>query len=379
MTGDNLKYTLYPNDIRDIVWRKWGRNFLNEYSHFIFEYGIMSYLPNDKLLDEGDRIYDKWMTSSNHILEADTGYQQDIANDMNRLINGEDIEVAGYSELIREDFLTWYKENKKTDIPKNEKDILIRVIATRKYFKGFQYLSRIMGDEVGAGFILPKPSAIDTDPIDETIDIVKVDNVHKFRNNYTPNSARGYLEPKQGYVYEGMVGTGFYNILVANRPVPLFCTMRDASDGWMYLLPSYRVDRSYMDYTMDYRSIEDVLTRDESKGLTWATSDGRGVQFYNMPFNTTSFEFSLDNTVDGAMIEVFTGSSGQVLKVEAKNGKVYSYISGGPTQVYPDGAENVYIEAVGGTGEMNNLVIKITSSINGDIENKPFVDKVRVK
>lgn len=251
-TGDDVEYLLYPKSEKDIIWRQHGRGFINEYQRYLLQYGVMQYMPDDKILNWGDETYNEFMEASNYVLQMDASNLRAVANDIDMIFGGDkNRHLAGYSKLIIPLFLKWFNENIQDDIVREMETILYRVILTQKYFKGFQkldeHLGSIIGDFVeqtglptiwdgnieiadgnklivnGGEFV---PEVLET----EIINIVMIDGVKQFEDGYVPTSAKWYLEPtRPGYRYAGSIGSGVYKIRIAEQVAEVFCDMETAS------------------------------------------------------------------------------------------------------------------------------------------------------
>lgn len=383
MKGDDIEYLVYPRSEKDIIWRHHGRNFLNEYQRYLLKYGIMQYMPDDKVLSWGDRVYNEFMEASNYILDMDSSNFRSVASDVDNILGGDtSIHIAGYSKLIIPLFLKWFNENIKDDIPSAIEDILYRVILTQKYFKGFQKLDDFLGNriasfeddtglptvwdgnsEVGDGnYMIVNGGEIET--IDwniENINIILKDGIRQFEDGYVPTSANWYLNPtRPGYQYAGDIGSGLYKIRIAEQIVDVFCDMSTDGGGWMYVLTSNSTSDEYLSQFGDISGIKSTMYNDERYGIGWGTNDGifKVFQTFNMPFKEIKCRISgeYDNPETGTgYLEFVTSSSGVVVRFEDSS---YNGVDG--QSLYVDGVEII-------SNSTENLVkYEVHSSIDDD-------------
>ena len=362
-TDDTITYTLYPKNVNDILWWNNKRNFTNEYQRYLLDYGVSQYMPKDGNLDWADLEYEKYMTASNMILKVGSSYLRDISRDMQRLLNGEDIQVAGYSALIKDLYLEWVRENDKSNIAREIHEILKRVILTRKYFKGFTILAENMGITIS---IPGKPEVEGLTPpvIGESVTIIDFNGVKGYSNGYIPRSAREYLNPKPGYLYSGETGSGFYKILIAERECHLFCDMISDGGGWISIISGHATTVEYLSNFGDTYFIKDKIYRADGLGLGWEdeSQPDMAFQLYNMPFNEVHFGVSgeyLDSSDSKGTLSAYTSSMGQVLEFKASPSQ--SLIVGGEVKFSSEARTISRYETthLGGTGEMNSLTIKM--------------------
>lgn len=363
-SDDTIKYTLYPRDERDIIWNNNGHSLLNPFQRYLLEFGVMQYLPREDELKWGDKLHSEFIESSNLFLQADSYYKNRIAEDMEAVLGGDEVSLDGYSELIVDHFIEWVHENRKEDTVKETKDILKRIILTRKYFKGFYELSKIMN----LGFSIPGSTREErisiSDPVPELIEIVSVGGVRQFQNGYTPLSAMEYINPKPGYSYSGDIGTGFYKIEIANRKIDVFCDMTTGGGGWMVLIAGPNTDVSYLSNFGDTYFIENNIYRDQEKGIGWEPSEGElSFSAYNTPFSelklVTSGDFGNPEGSKGSL-SIVTSSSGEVFR-SVNNGEFQEIIdsNGIILTEKKENIVNILSTTTGGTGDMNSLVIKL--------------------
>jgi len=383
-TDDVIRYTVYPRSVDDIIWRHKGRRFLNEYQRYLLDNGVTQYLPRDPELDWADRVYDEAMKASNRILNADTGYRDEIAQDMERYMDDPTVVLSGYSALVREHYLEWLKESTASDIVTELYPILRRVLYSRMYFKGFLTLSNLMGygiEKPGT----PELPGLTPAPVGPTVNIITVDGVKKYSNGYVPLSAKEYLNPKSGYAYDGDTGSGFYSILIAQQEVSVFCDMTTDGGGWMVLIAGPNVDIDYLSIFGDTYFIKNVMYTDQTKGIGWTPESGETLAFqmYNVPFNEVhalvSGEFDNPEGSSGELTFV-TSSAGQILSVE-NDGSRQEVITQADgiilTDVIED-IENMNYESLHGTGDMNSLTIKMKNLIGGRYSRR-FISFLRIR
>jgi hypothetical protein len=381
-TDDTIRYTLYPRSVDDILWRHNGRKFLNEYQRYLLDYGVMQYIPNDRELDWADRKYEEMMVSSNIVVQADDSYLRDIASDMTRIFNGEELHVAGYTAAIKEHFTEWFDENQKTNIVTTIYEILTRVILTRKYFKGFHLLAAEMNREVDIPGEPESPHLI-VDPVGPTITIVKQDGVAGYTNGYIPHSALEYINPKPGYAYEGDIGSGFYKILIAERECHIFCDMVTDGGGWMVIIAGHATTPEYMSNFGDTYFIKNKMYTDEGYGLGWTNenTDLLVFQMYNSPFNQVKAIITGEHDNP-------EGSTGTLEFYTASAGAIISLVDNGTQRLVVDGVviqdnvsstiENMEVLSNQGTGDMNSLTIKI-GRINEGYLARRFISELKIR
>lgn len=393
--NDKVKYLLYPRKAADIIWRQHGRKFMNEYQRYLLENGVMQYMPDSEILGWGNRIYDKFMKSSNYVLKTDGANFIEVATDINAILNGDtERKLVGYSALIIPDFLTWLKENQKQDVVEEIETILYRVILTKKYFKGFQQLDDYIGDPANSLFStvhlnIPKiwdgettiadgntqivwggdnPPVVSQPTAD--VNIVMIDGVRQFEDGYVPTNALGYLFPKDDdHHYNGATGNGLYKIRIAERAVDIFCDMTTDEGGWMYLITSERTTLDYLNQIGDASALAPTFYSDEAYGVGWGKNDGNYVSFqtYNIPFSRVRAKISgaYDNPTEGTgYLDFITSSSGHMVKFydsssDAADGQ--SLIVDGNI-LLSNSQQNLTkydIDFTSGSGDINSLVIKM--------------------
>jgi hypothetical protein len=284
------------------------------------------------------------------------------------------------------------------DVLYDQWDILYRTLLTKQYYKGFDELDKYMGGLIGnidrntglpavwdgdieyvdGNFTIANGGENQEIPdwaVEEDVKIVIKDGVRQYENGYVPTTAKEYLNPKDGYLYEGETGSGLYKIMVANRPVNVFCDMETDGGGWMYLVTSHLTDIEYMKQFGDTYNIEQSLYRSEEYGLGWGVNNGEwcGMQFYNMPFSEVSVLISgeYDNPEEGTgYLEMITGASGVIVSFKDQNtedamGQTL-YVDG--VEVFRDDTQNLVkyhiVSNQGDTGEVNNLVVRMKGDSN---------------
>jgi len=390
---DNLEYLLYPRNPNDIIWRHHGRGFLNEYQRYLLQYGVQQYMPDDKLLDWGDRQYAEFMEASNYVMKTDESNFQAVASDIDQILAGDQgRQLIGYSALIVPKFLEWFQENTRLDIVREMDEILYRVILTQKYFKGFQRLDEYLGGLVGDYLETTGVATIwdgATEIADGNIQIVNggeafaapeedspitsiviVDGVRQYPDGYVPESAMEYRYPtKVGYEYSGDIGNGLYKIRIAEQIVDVFCDMTLDGGGWMYVVTSERTSLEYISQFGDITDIASTFYTEEAYGLGWGENSGfdKTLQTYNMPFSEVIAKISgeYDNPTYGTgYLDFFTSSSGNVVKFYDNSYDVndgQTLIVDGVTLI-SNSQENLVkysITSTGGTGDVNSLTIKM--------------------
>jgi hypothetical protein len=266
-------------------------------------------------------------------------------------------------------------------------------VLTRQYFKGFDKLDDYLGDLVGdidkntglpaawdgnveyvdGNYMIANGGENQGIPdwaIEEDVKIVLIDGVRQYENGYVPRTALEYLNPKPGYLYEGDTGSGVYKIMVADRPVDVFCDMETDGGGWMYLITSHVTSLDYIKQLGDTYSIEQTLYRSEDFGMGWGDNTGEwyGIQFYNMPFTEISVYLSgeYDNPTEGTgYLEMITGASGVVVSFKDENTDAESgqtlIVDG--TEIFRNEKQNLVkykiLSLQNNTGEENNLVVRM--------------------
>jgi len=382
-TDDTIKYTLYPRSVDDILWRHKGRKFINEYQRYLLDYGVMQYLPNDRELDWADREYDKMMKSSNMVLKVDSSYLRDIASDMTRILNGEELHTAGYTSLIRDNFSVWLEENNSEVVVTGVYEILKRVLLTRKYFKGFHVLAEEMNRTVEIPGIEERPG-LTPEYVGPIVGIVKRDGVYGYSNGYIPSSALEYLNPKPGYEYSGDTGSGFYKILIAQQECHVFCDMVTDGGGWMIIIAGHATSIDYLSNFGDTYFIKDRMYSNEEYGLGWVNNnnDLLAFQMYNMPFKEVRAKISgdYDNPVGSTgRMEFYTSSAGAIATI-SNNGSEQTVIADGTITMSDVTAkiENTTINSNQGTGDMNSLTVKIGVVEEGYFSRR-YISELRVR
>jgi hypothetical protein len=389
---DKVEVLLFPRSPNDILWHK-NRRFVNEYFRYILYNGIMQYLPPNNLLDRAEEVYREFMEASNYILKLDSSNMRLVARDIDRILVGEKIKLVGYSALIAPYFLKWVNQHLVDKVYYDQWDILYHIVLTTQYYKGFDRLDDYMGNMVGnidkntglpavwdgdieivdGQYVIANGGEIQKIPewaIEEPIKIVTKDGVKQYEDGYVPTSAKEYLNPKPGYLYEGDTGSGIYKIMVAERPVDVFCDMESDGGGWMYLIVSHATEIDYIKQLGDTYSIEQTLYRSEDYGVGWGDNTGNwyGIQFYNMPFTEISVYLSgeYDNPEEGTgYLEMITGASGVVVSFKDENTDAESgqtlIVDG--TEIFRNQKENLVkykvVSHQNNTGGVNNLVVRM--------------------
>lgn len=363
-SNDTVTYTLYPKSQADILWISPETFILNEYQRYLLEYGVMEYLPNASEILYAEKLFDKFMKSSNLIVQAGDSYQDDIASDMRRIMDGEDLNLAGYSALIKDDFLDWLKENDQTDIVRTSMKIIRRVVLTRKYYKGFAMLA----DKMNIANTIPgveSPQSWVAPPIGPDIPIINMDGIFGYVDGYLPTSAKEYLTPKRGYQAATNV-SGYYYISIAMQKRAVFCDMLTDGGGWMTIIAGSQTSTDYLSQFGDVYFIKNLIYRDASKGIGWGAKDGGelGFQMYNLPFAELYAEISGDYDFGiGGDLSFYTASGGHVVKFSTDD--FGQDLNVGGVGVFRDRKEVITsypIMQQYGQGEMNSLTIKTSSN-----------------
>jgi len=377
-TNDKSKLLVYPENERDILWDTHNTRFMDEYNRYLLYHGIQAYQPTKAELSDAEKLYDSFMDVSNTVLKADEYNFIRLARDIDLYLNGESVEMIGFTKVVLPKFVEWVHENVREDVPSEVVDILRRVVLTTKYYKGFfkldEYLGGLVGEfdeldnsvqifdgniDVVDGNLVIANGGENTD-IETTpeINIIMVDGVRMFENGHIPDSAIGYRYPDEGsdYRYAGEIGSGLYKIMIGGRECDVFCEMEEEKVEKYYKRDTFMSDEyeNNIDFEKEYSfDMRVVINGEAEEGKDFVyIYDSNGVM-------VSSFTGVIHEVVDvdgGGKVRFISNSDGsRILNIDIEE-KIVEYDKAGWMYMVVSGSDLSYIGQFTNTTEIEDTM-----------------------
>jgi len=278
---NDLRYLLFPEDPKDIIWDMYQKPFIPEYKRYLLTYSVQQRLPTQKEIDRFMNIRKELLYYSNILAKLDGFNIAQVGLEIKKKLKDPDYELHGIAAYVWKAYKTWLDNRFSNSRPTTVSGILTYILFKKWPWTGFERLYRYSTDIVEVkspvalwdgmlqkidGNIVYVDGGDYTPAYPNPVKIVEIDGIKQFSDGYVPKRAVEYLSPtRPGYYYAGATGDGMYLLNVNGKNIPVYCDMKNG--GWMLIMDGMLVDKDYVASMV--RELPDGLIIEEDKGVTF--------------------------------------------------------------------------------------------------------------